>query len=193
MLVDFGPILVFFLFSIFTPGPAIVKGITATIAFMVVMPIALIYSWIRIRHISLVLWMTAVLVLFFGALTIYFHDLNFIQLKPSFLYAIMSVGLGYGLASGKPLLELLMGKAYPGLSDRGWRILTINYMIFFAAMAVANVVVWWLFSYTVWTWFKFPGVLILTFLFGAANIPMLMKHGLQLEKPAEEAPSPPQP
>src|SRR5256885_1516812 len=62
--------------------------------------------------------------------------------------------------------------------------------IFFAFMAVLNEAVWRNSSTIFWIGFKLWGALPLTFLFAAANIPMLLRHGLMKEDavPAEPGP-----
>ena len=67
----------------------------------------------------------------FGGLTIYFHDQRFIQMKPTFVYAMFAAILAFGLLTGRPLLQPLLGTAYPGLTAEGWRKLTRNWAIFF--------------------------------------------------------------
>ena len=88
------------------------------------------------------LWISGGLVLVFGGLTLYFHDQRFIQMKPTLVYLMFAAVLAFGLATGRPLLQALLGAAYPGLTEAGWRKLTRNWALFFAAMAVANEVVW---------------------------------------------------
>jgi intracellular septation protein len=191
MAVDFGPLIIFFLVNALAPGPQIVRALTATVAFMIAMFAAMALSWLKTRHISPMLWITGVIVLVFGSLTLYFRDETFLQLKPTIVYTMFAVILGYGLIAGKPLLEMLLGSAYPGLSARGWRLLTISWALFFVAMAVLNEAVRHLVSWDNWVLFKTWGVIPLTLVFTLLNIPMLLKHGLQLETPAE-APIPPE-
>lgn len=191
MAIDFGPLITFFAVNSLATGPQIARIIAATIAFMVAMVVALLVSWWKTRHISPMLWITALLVLVFGGLTIYFHDQTFIQIKPTIVYAMFAVILGYGLITNKPLLQMLLESAYPGLSAKGWRLLTINWTGFFVAMAVLNEVMRYALSWDQWVTFKAWAVIPLTVVFAMLNIPMLLKHGLQLEK-QEDAPIPPE-
>jgi len=191
MAIDFGPLITFFAVNSLATGPQIARIIAATVAFMVAMVLALLVSWWKTRHISPMLWITALLVLVFGGLTIYFHDQTFIQIKPTIVYAMFAVILGYGLITNKPLLQMLLEAAYPGLSARGWRLLTINWTGFFVAMAVLNEVMRYALSWDQWVTFKAWAVIPLTVVFAMLNIPMLLKHGLQLEK-QEDAPLPPE-
>lgn len=191
MLIDFGPLAVFFLVNSFAPGLQIQRAITATAAFMVAMVAAMLLSWWKSKHISPMLWITAALVLPFGALTIYFHDQSFIQMKPTIVYSMFAVILGYGLWTDKPLLQKLLETAYPGLSARGWRLLTISWALFFVAMAVLNEAMRQLLTWDQWVSFKTWAVIPMTLVFAMLNIPMLLKHGLQLDQP-KDTPLPPE-
>lgn len=186
--IDIGPIAIFFLVNFLTPGLDIVKLLAGTAAFMVASIAAMIYSLIRAGRISPMLWLTGTLVLVFGGLTLYFHNKDFIQIKPTVIYAMLSAILVFGLLTGRPLLSLFLEAAYPGLSPLGWRKLTINWAVFFACLAVLNEVVRHEFSYAFWLGFKLWGVIPLTLLFAFANVPMLMKHGFTLN---DEGPVPP--
>ena len=79
---------------------------------------------------------------------------------------------------------------YPGLDENGWTKLTRNWAFFFAFMAMLNEAVWRNSTTDFWIGFKLWGALPLTFLFAAANIPMLLRHGLMKEDavPAEPGP-----
>lgn len=197
MAVDYGPLIIFFLVNGFVPGEPIERIFAATAAFMLAMGLAMALSWWKFRHISPMLWIGGAFVLILGSLTLYFHDSTFIKMKPTAVYSLFAVALGYGLVSGKPLLQMLLENAYPGLSAKGWRLLTINWAAFFVVMAVLNEIVWRTYApgpqddLSTWAAFKVWGVIPLTFVFALLNIPMLLKHGLQLEKPVD-APIPPE-
>jgi intracellular septation protein len=189
--VDYGPLILFFVVNSFAPGPQIMRILAATATFMVAMFVAMGISWWKTRHISPMLWIAGVLVLVFGSLTLYFRDETFIQIKPTIVYTMFAVILGYGLATRKPLLQMLLESAYPGLSEKGWRLLTINWTGFFVAMALLNEVTRRMLEWDNWVTFKTWGVIPMTLVFAMLNIPMLLKHGLQLEKP-EDTPIPPE-
>jgi intracellular septation protein len=190
LLIDLGPLLVFFLANFLAPVPAVLKIFVATGAFMVAMVVAMIFSAIRYHRISPLLWFSGIMVVILGGLTIWLHDRTFIQMKPTIYYALVSALLWFGLATDRPLLQRVLGSAYPGLDEPGWAKLTRNWAIFFAFMAVLNEAVWRNTSWNFWIGFKLWGALPLTFLFAAANIPMLLRHGLMKEDavPAEPGP-----
>ncbi len=190
LLIDLGPLLVFFLANFFAPVPQVMKIFVATGAFMVAMVAAMLFSAIRYRRISPLLWFSGVMVVILGGLTIWLHNETFIKMKPTVYYVLVAGLLAFGLATDKPLLERVLGSAYPSLNAAGWRKLTRNWALFFAFMALLNEAVWRNSSTDFWVGFKLWGALPLTFLFAAANIPMLLRHGLMREdaKPAEPGP-----
>ena len=190
LLIDLGPLLVFFLVNFLAPVPGPVKIFVATGAFMVAMVAAMLFSAIRYRSISPLLWFSGVMVVIMGGLTIWLHDEMFIKMKPTIYYALVAGLLAFGLATGRPLLQRVLGSTYPGLDQTGWAKLTRNWALFFAFMALLNEAVWRNSSTQFWIGFKLWGALPLTFLFAAANIPMLLKHGLMRDDavPAEPGP-----
>ena len=190
LLIDLGPLLVFFATNFLAPVPDVLKIFVATGAFMVAMVIAMIFSAIRYHRISPLLWFSGVMVVVLGGLTIWLHDRTFIQMKPTIYYSLVAGLLGFGLATGRPLLQQVLGSTYPGLSEPGWKTLTRNWALFFAVMAVLNEAVWRNTSWDFWIGFKLWGALPLTFLFAAANIPMLLKHGLMKEDAVPAKPGP---
>lgn len=190
LLIDLGPLLVFFLANFFAPVPGPLKVFVATGAFMVAMLAAMLYSYARFRTISPLLWFSGVMVVVMGGLTLWLQDETFIKLKPTIYYLFVAALLGFGLATGRPLLKAVLGSSYPGLDEQGWIKLTRNWALFFAFMALLNEMVWRNSSTQFWIGFKIWGAIPLTFLFAIANVPMLMKHGLMREdaKPAEPGP-----
>ena len=191
LLIDVGPLLVFFIVNFLAPVPAPLKVFVATGAFMAAMTAALCFAAIRYRYVSPLLLFSAVMVLVLGGLTIWLHDETFIKVKPTIYYALVAGLLTFGLLTGKPLLKLVLGSAYPGLDEEGWRKLTRNWAIFFAVMAVVNEAVWRNSTTDFWIAFKLWGAIPATLLFAVANVPMLMRHGLSMDdeaKPVEPGP-----
>ncbi|MFO1259762.1 MAG: septation protein IspZ [Sphingomonadaceae bacterium] len=177
---DFGPLLVFFL------GFKLIGMIAGTALFMAAITLAVIVSKWKLGKVSPMLWLSAILVVFFGGLTIYFNDQRFIQIKPTIIYTFFALLLFGGLAKDKPLLKYLLQAAYDGLDEIGWRKLSRNWAIFFVVMAGANEIMRASMSFDTWLTVKVWGMTILSFLFAAANIPMLLKHGLVLDKRSTE-------
>ena len=191
VLIDIGPLLVFFLVNFVAPVPSAIKVFVATGAFMAAMVAALVYAAVRYRYVSPLLLFSGVMVVVLGGLTIWLHNETFIKVKPTIYYALVAALLTFGLLTGRPFLKLVLGSAYPGLDEEGWRKLTRNWAIFFAVMAVVNEAVWRNSTTDFWIAFKLWGAIPATLLFAVANVPMLMRHGLTTEddpKPAEPGP-----
>jgi len=186
--IDYGPLVLFFLANFLAPVPSALRIFVATGVFMAAMLVAMLVSQIRYGRISPMLWFSGVMVIVFGGVTIWLHDETFIKIKPTIYYATISLLLLFGLRTGRNLLKLVLGTAYPGLSERGWYLLTRNWIIFFACMAVVNEAIWRTTSTDFWAASKLWLFLPATFVFIAANMPMLLRHGLTLEEPAKEPP-----
>ena len=174
MALDFGPLLVFFLVTKF------VGMFAGTGAFMAAIAVAVVVSKWQLGRVSPMLWLSAILVLFFGALTLYFHDPQFIQAKPTIIYAFFAAMLLGGWLRGKPLLRYLLQSAYNGLTEAGWLKLSRNWGLFFLALAGVNEIMRATMSFDTWLAVKVWGVTAVSMLFAMANMPMLMKHGLDL-------------
>lgn len=186
LLIDLGPLVVYLAAWWLTKDV-----VRATAIFMGATFVAIATSWIRTRRISPMLLFSGVMVAVFGGLTVWLHDATFIKMKPTVYYLMVAGILGFGLYTDRPTLKLVLGQAYPGLTDLGWTKLTRNWAIFFVAMAVANELVWRSTSMEFWLGYKLWGALPATILFAIANVPMLMRHGLNSET-AEDAALPPQ-
>lgn len=185
LVVDFGPLLVFFLtYRHFSPSgegdtigtvSAVIKG---TIAFMVATVIALGVSKWRLGHISPMLWLTTVLIVGFGALTVVFHDAFWIQIKPTAVYLMFAGVLFFGLMRGKPMLKYLLQSAFEGLNEEGWMKLSRNWAWFFVLLAVLNTALVFTVSFDTWLQAKLWGFTVLSFVFTFSQLPMVLKHGM---------------
>ena len=185
LVIDLAPLAVFFAVNAW-------RGIfTATAAFMGAITLAVIVSLIRYRRVSALLWFSAFMVLVLGSLTIWLHKDWLIKMKPTIYYLFVAGLLLFGLSTGRNLLKVALGTVYPGLSDRGWRLLTRNWICFFIVMAMANEIIWRTTSTAFWLGSKLWGFVPATFLFAIANVPMLVRHGLTLEAAKDEPPVPP--
>ena len=190
LLIELGPLLAFFAAWSFA-------GLFwATGVLMAVTVVSAIASKILLGHVSLSVTMTAVLVLFFGALTFWFDDTDFIKMKPTIVYLLFAGVLAVGLYLRRPLIKLILGEAF-NLTDEGWRKLTVRWIGFFVAVAILNELIWrtcsdprWVdIKHVVWstcseaTWvnFKVFGVLPLTIVFAMAQIGLIRRHEIKAQ------------
>lgn len=179
---DFGPLLLFFLGSRFGKSETDnVQGpLVGTAVFMAAIVIAMILSKWKLGRISPMMKMSALFVIGFGGLTLWFRDFGFIQHKATGVYLLFAAIILIGWLRSKPALRYLLEQAYDGLSTEGWLKLSLNWGLFFLLLAGLNeLMIIWLTAdqYITAKTFGLPAV---TFLFAMANIPMLMRHGLSL-------------
>ncbi len=158
----------------------------ATGLFMAATVIALAVSWALVRSLPIMPLVSGVVVLVFGALTLYLQDDVFIKMKPTIVNTLFGVVLLGGLAFGKSLLGYVFDSAFR-LDAEGWRKLTLRWGLFFLFLAVLNEVLRHTLTFDGWLTAKLWGVSALSFLFTFAQIPMLLRHGLGSEQGVEEA------
>jgi intracellular septation protein len=187
---DFGPLLLFFLGSRFghsesdpAQGPLV-----GTAVFMAAIIVAMIVAKWKLGRISPMMKMSAVLVVGFGALTLWFRDFGFIQHKATAVYLLFAAIILVGWMRSKPALKFLLEQAYDGLSEEGWMKLSLSWGLFFLALAALNEIMIPLLNSDQYITVKTFGLPALTFLFAMANVPMLLKHGLNLGDEPEVPP-----
>ncbi len=172
LLLEMGPLALFLLvnfkFGIF---PATAVLMTAVVA-------ALIASWVLTRHLPIMPVVTAIAVLFFGALTLIFQDSIFIKIKPTIVNAMFGTVLLGGLLAGKLFLPVVLDMALQ-LTEEGWRKLTLRWGLFFYALAVLNECVWRTQSEDFWASFRLLGTMPITIVFALAQVPLIMKHEIK--------------
>jgi len=175
LVLDIGPLVLFFAansrFGIYV----------ATGAFMAAILVALAVSYAMTRHLAVMPLVTAVIVLVFGGLTLALHDELFIKLKPTLIYVLFGGTLVGGLAFDKPLLGMVFDSVFH-LREEGWRKLTWRWALFFFVLAILNEIVWRTQTTDFWVSFKLFGVVPLTFLFAALQMPLLTKYSIEKDK-----------
>jgi intracellular septation protein len=142
---------------------------------MVCVVASLAVSYAMLRRVPIMPLVTAVIVVIFGSLTLFFHNETLIKIKPTALYLMFAAALFGGMALKKPLLPVLFDAAFT-ITDEGWRKLTYRWAFFFVALALLNEIVWRTQSTDFWVGFKTFGVLPLTVLFGLAQAPLIMRY-----------------
>jgi intracellular septation protein len=175
MAFDFGPLILFFFANSY-------GGIFfATAGFMVAVVVALAIQYVMVRKIPIVPVVTAGIVIAFGALTLWLHDETFIKMKPTIIYSIFAAILFVGLATGRPLFELVLDGAFH-MTEEGWKKLTWRWAFFFLALAVLNEILWRSVSTDTWVAFKTFGFLPLTLVFALAQAPIFVRYAIKAPK-----------
>ena len=164
----------------------------ATAWFMAAMVAALVLSWLLLKKLAIMPVVTAVVVLIFGGLTLYFQDPTFIKMKPTVVNALFALALLGGLAFKQSLLRYVFGDVYK-LKPQGWLILTVRWGLFFLFLAVLNEVVWRgaaaliadpKAATNLWVNFKVWATTPITVIFTLFQLPILSKYAPDAETPA---------
>lgn len=158
---------------------------TATWALVAASAVALVVGFAVERRLAPVPLIAGGAALVFGGLALFFHDTRLLKIKPTVMNTLFAILLLGGLALKKNPLKLILSDAFD-LPEAAWRRLTVNYALFFLALAVLNEIVWRTQPDATWVLFRFPGLMILTFIFSVAHAPLLMKH-----LKADKVPPPP--
>ena len=172
---DFGPLLVFFI--IYFRNDHDLK--VAIPPFIIATLISLIVIYFMERKIPMVPLTGAILITLFGGLTLYFDNKIFFYMKPTIINLLFAAILFFGqFLSKKPLLKMLFQNALE-LTDEGWKKLNLRWIIFFIFVAILNEIVWRTQSEAIWVNFKVWGLLPISFLFVASQIPLMNKYKLK--------------
>ena len=169
---DFGPLMVFFFFYYNNN-----KDLKVAIPpFIIATLLALTVVWLIEKKIPMVPLIGGILITLFGGLTIYFNNPVFLYIKPTIINILFALALLLGkYFTDEPLLKKMMGKSI-FLTDEGWNLLSKRWILFFFVLALVNELVWRTQSEEFWVNFKVWGMLPITFIFTAFQIPLINKH-----------------
>lgn len=181
---ELGPLMVFFFANLrgewlAKTFPALAAAgsplLVATALFMAATVISLTVSRIVFGHLPIMPFVSGIVVVIFGGLSIYLQNDVFIKMKSTIVNLLFGGVLLGGLLFGKSLLGYVFNTAFE-LDEEGWRKLTIRWGIFFLFLALLNEIVWRNFSEEVWVAFKVWGVMPLTILFTLLQMPLILRH-----------------
>jgi intracellular septation protein len=177
ILYDYFPVLCFFIAFIFFGHDIIL----ATKVIMIASFIQTIGFWLIKKRFEKMHLVTFALIMIFGGATIFFHNPEFIQIKPSIAYWLFAVILLGSQFKEKNLLQSMLEEKLSA-PTKIWKILNISWALFFIFLGVANYVIYKHFSITVWTYFKFFGTLGLIVVFTVIQSIFLGKY---IKEPTE--------
>jgi intracellular septation protein len=180
---DFFPLILFFVaFELYDVYVATAVAIAATFAQI---------GWLKLRRrkVDTMLWVSLVIIVVFGGLTLALRDETFIKWKPTVLYWIFAAVLAVSaLGFGRNLMRSMLG-AQVQMPDFAWRRLNWSWVGFFVFMGAANL--WAAFSFPLAVWVKVKvfggmGMLLLFVLLQAVVLSRYIE-----EKPGADDASPP--
>ncbi len=135
-------------------------------------------AWVHFRHgkVDKMLWVSLVLVVVFGGMTLIFQDETFIKWKPTILYWVFAGSMAFAtLVLKKSPMRALLGEQLT-LPDPVWTKMTLSWIAFFLFMGALNLVVAFNFPTDTWVNFKLFGGMGLMLVFVLAQGMMLSKY-----------------
>ncbi len=161
-------------------GTAYDGFIVAAAAFVPVLLASIGVLWWLTGKLSHMQVFTAIMVVLFGGLTVWFNNETFFKMKTTIVYGVFAAILGIGLLQGRSYLAWVMKEFLP-MREEGWMILTRRLTAMFAALAIGNEAVWRTMSTDAWVkieTFGFPAAL---FVFLWVQIVSLQKYVIEDE------------
>ena len=185
LVLEIGPIVVFFLAYRWAPVPAglsdaerqLEQILFSTKVFVPTILAALAASYALTRKLPRMAVITAIVVTVFGGLTLVLRDDTFVKMKPTILYALFAGILAFGLLRGQSYLKYLMDEIIP-MRDEGWLRFTRRFVVFYAVLAVLNEVVWRGWGTDVWVNFRTFVLPLANLAFVMAQVPLFSRYAI---------------
>ena len=169
---DFGPLLIFFTIY-YKSGNNLSVAIPPLIISTIIAVAVIYFIEKKIPYIPLV---GGIIISLFGGLTLYFDNPVFLYMKPTIINIIFAIILIVGkILFNKNFLKFFFKTAFQ-LDEFGWNKLNNRWAYFFIFLAILNEIVWRTQPEATWVNFKVWGILPLTFIFTALQLPMINKH-----------------
>ena len=175
LLTDFGPLLIFFVIY-FNYDQNLMLAIPP---FIIATLIALAVVYFLEKKIPMMPLMSGIIITLFGGLTLYFDNKIFFYMKPTIINLLFAGVLFFGkYFTRKPLLKIVFQNAL-NLESEGWKKLNYRWIYFFIFVAILNEIVWRTQSEAFWVHFKVWGLIPISFLFIASQVPLIKKYKIK--------------
>ena len=149
----------------------------AVIVLTVLMALQLVIHRAQKKTITNMQWVSFILVVLFGGVTLLLRNEIFIKWKPTVLnWGFALAFLVSHFVGQKNFTEKIMSAANIDAPKQVWRRLNLAWVVFFLLSGGLNIVVAYLFSTDVWVNFKLFGLFGLTFLFAIGQAIYLKNH-----------------
>ena len=169
---DFGPLLIFF--TIYYKSGNNLKAAIPPLIISTLIAVAIMY--VVEKKIPYVPLIGAVVISLFGGLTLYFDNPVFIYMKPTIVNVIFALILIVSkVFYQKNFLKFFLQTAFQ-LNEEGWNKLNFRWAYFFIFLAILNEIVWRTQPETTWVNFKVWGMLPITVIFTAMQVPLINKY-----------------
>ena len=169
---DFGPLIIFF--TVYYKSGNNLSAAIPPLIFATLIAVGGVYMLEKkIPYIPL---FGGFIITLFGGLTLYFNNPVFLYMKPTIINVVFAIILIFGkLFFNKNFLKFFFKSAFQ-LDELGWNKLNNRWAYFFIFLAVLNEVVWRTQPETTWVNFKVWGMLPITFIFTALQLPLINRH-----------------
>jgi intracellular septation protein len=121
---------------------------------------------------------------FFGGMTLYFHDPIFIKWKPTVIFWVFSlIIIGSQLFTHKPLMQRFMESALQGkgiVPEKIWNRLNVMWAFFFITLGGFNLYVAYYCSNDAWVNFKFYGITSALLIFSVIQALYLSRYMIEV-------------
>ena len=162
-----------------TVDPKIAPILLATV--VVILATVAQIIWVAFRHgkVDKMLWVSLVLVVVFGGMTLVFQDESFIKWKPTILYWVFAGSMGFAaLVMKKNAIKAMLGEQLT-LPEPVWTKVNLSWIAFFVVMGFLNLIIAFNFPTDIWVNFKLFGGMGLMLVF-------VLGQGFLLSKYVEE-------
>ncbi len=171
---DFGPLLIFFTVY-YRSGNNLILAIPPLIIATIIAVSLVYFIEKKIPYVPLI---GGIIISVFGGLSIYFKNPVFLYVKPTIVNLVFAGTLLIGnIYFKKNFLKTFFQNAFM-LNENGWKKLNNRWAYFFIFLALLNEIVWRTQSELMWVNFKVWGILSITFIFTAFQIPLINKYKL---------------
>lgn len=169
LLVEFGPIIVFFATYKFS------DIFVATLLMLLVTMGGLAISYLIDRKISMPLLISGTVLFLTGMITLISGNPMFIKMKPTIVYFTFASILLYGYYKNNGLMKYVFAAALK-LKEEAWLKISARFSYFFFFLALLNELIWRNFSEAFWVNFKLFGFGPLVLVFVLAQIPFIYSN-----------------
>ena len=169
---DFGPLLIFFTIY-YKSGNNLNVAIPPLIIATTIAVVIVYFVEKKIPYVPLI---GGIIISLFGGLTLYFDNPIFLYVKPTIVNIIFAgILIISKIFFDKNFLKFFLQTAFQ-LSEIGWNKLNLRWAYFFIFLAILNELVWRTQPETTWVNFKVWGMLPITFIFTALQLPLINRY-----------------
>jgi intracellular septation protein len=171
---DFAPLLIFFTIY-YKSGNNLSVAIPPLIVATIISVAVVYFIEKKIPYLPLI---GGIIITFFGGLTLYFNNPVFLYIKPTIINLVFAGTLIIGkIFFEKDFLKMIFKNSLE-LNESGWSKLNYRWAAFFVFLAILNEIIWRTQTEVMWVNFKVWGILPLTFIFTAFQVPLINKYKL---------------